>query len=421
MNEAFTSEPLEMNEDLWESALYYTTITSAPTQLMRDGIRKALRAYSNLPEDFQRSSLEAAYGLDPQAFLLEMSQISDVTTTPKHFAMAGLYLARGLPRESDAASDVLQRMRAKFPDWEQNPILTMLNHDLQCTSSKPGVANAGAANSTATAECAHPLPPLRAIFDKSFEPGRTVVYTLQRHNRDYPGLALVRGPDGKFHRNPDGTIFHLSHLARSRTNLPGYITNGNTPQGIFTIVGVSRTKSSGIGQTPFLHTMLPLEASAAEYFHDPALAGTSWTMEMYLKQFPDATAAGWRNYFPMKVAWYAGVAGRSEMLSHGTAMDPSPYVNTPWYPSTPTSGCICAKELWDADGKPLLSDQLALVHAYLEASGVRVPRENGEGIITLQDRGPKGYFVVIELNGKEQPVTLDEVLTEVLAADTGSN
>ena len=423
MHDAFTSEPLAENEDLWESALYATTVMFPGTPEMRDGIRKALRAHTSASLEFQRSAMEAAYGFHPQAFLVEMAQISEDTTTPKLFAMAGLYLARGMPPESGAAVDVLARMRTKFPNWQQDPILTMLNHDLQCVPRVGATPTHDDASTTvAAADCAPVRPPLRAMFSKAFATSATVVYTLQRHNRDYPGIAVVRGPGGRFHRNADGTIFHVTHLARSRTNLPGYITNGNTPQGVFTVDGLSRTKNLGIGQTPFLLTMLPHEADPAKYFHNAALANTSWTQEMYLNLLPAAAAPGepaWRDYLPMRVAWYAGAAGRSEMLSHGTAMDPTGYVGAPWYPTTPTSGCICAKELWDNDGKPLVSEQLALAQAWLEASGVSIPRDKGEAILTLPGGGPTGYFAVIELDQKNQPVTLDEVVTEILAAEEG--
>ena len=48
-------------------------------------------------------------------------------------------------------------------------------------------------------------------------------------------------------------------------------------------------------------------------------------------------------------------------------------------------------------------------------------RDKGEGVITLEDRGPKGYFAVIELADKPQPVTLNDVVTEILAAEAELN
>ena len=43
------------------------------------------------------------------------------------------------------------------------------------------------------------------------------------------GLAIVRDADGRFVRNVDGSLFNVAQYALARTNLPGTITNGNTP------------------------------------------------------------------------------------------------------------------------------------------------------------------------------------------------
>ena len=101
----------------------------------------------------------------------------------------------------------------------------------------------------------------------------------------------------------------------------------------------------------------------------------------------------------MKEAWLAGLAGRDEMLLHGTAVDPAPYRGQPYFPATPTDGCLMAQELWSADGRLLRSDQLALARAFTR-SGV-----------------DRGYLVVVEIDDAMRAVVLADVLPALLAAE----
>lgn len=424
--EAFTTVPLAEKADTWSTALWASTVFPV-TDLQREGVRKALQAYGKLPDEFCRESMEAAYGVDPHAFLVEMLRISEETTSPKHFGMAALYVVRAMP---DARREMFSRMERRFPNWAEDPILIMLFHQ----ALQPGEPTISADTLTTKPETsgmqATQRPPLVPILSRNFAPGFPVIYTLQRKDRSYPGIAVIRRPDGTFLRQPNGQVFSVAQLARSRTNLPGYITNGNTPQGVFSIQGFGRSKSRDIGQTPYIHTFIPYELTPEQYFHtaDAATTGTSWTLARYREMLPDAqtteaatgqAAPAWRDYLSMYTGYYASKAGRGDMLSHGTTVDVNFYPGASWYPHTPTSGCMCAKEIWDrATGRALMSDQLALVLAYLEAAGYTIPRNDPNAVITVP-KGPAGYVVVIELNDKTQPVSLDEVLVDLLTAEKG--
>ena len=72
---------------------------------------------------------------------------------------------------------------------------------------------------------------------------------------------MVRAKDGSFVKAADGSYFSVPQLARSCSNMPGYITNGNTPQGIFKIFGLDVSKSSMIGPTTNIQMVLPYENS----------------------------------------------------------------------------------------------------------------------------------------------------------------
>ena len=120
------------------------------------------------------------------------------------------------------------------------------------------------------------------------------------------GLALVRAADGRFVRDAAGQLFGSPQLALARTGLPGTITNGNTPQGVFTIVGAGTATNPNIGPTPYLHSKLPIEATPAEFEHAEAAPDAAWSEAVYESFLP----ASWRAFLPIKEAWLAGRAGR---------------------------------------------------------------------------------------------------------------
>ena len=101
----------------------------------------------------------------------------------------------------------------------------------------------------------------------------------------------------------------------------------------------------------------------------------------------------------MYQSFYAGLAGRSEIIAHGTTVNPAYYKNQSFYPHTPTVGCLSTKEIWSPiDGKRIESNQQKLVDALKKAGGA------------------DGYVVVIELEDKKQPVTLQEIMPYIKAA-----
>jgi hypothetical protein len=221
-----------------------------------------------------------------------------------------------------------------------------------------------------------------------------VVFSFQRPDRRRVGLAMVRGVDGRFVRNADGSYFNIAHLALALSNLPGTITNGNTPQGLFTIVGAGTATNPWIGPTPYLHSKIPKEATLAEYEH--ANVEGEWNEARYENFLP----LSWRNYFPFKEAWLAGLAGRDDMLLHGTTINPEYYRNDPYYPGTPSAGCLVAMEYWSKeDGRLMHSDQLTLAKAFT-AGGI-----------------DQGYLVVVELDDRATPVNLADVVADIIAAE----
>jgi hypothetical protein len=100
-----------------------------------------------------------------------------------------------------------------------------------------------------------------------------------------------------------------------------------------------------------------------------------------------------KNYEPLFESLYAGMAGRTEIIAHGTTVNPEYYKAQPYFPISPTQGCLCTKEIWSAvDGKRMESDQQKLVDAVKKAGGA------------------DGYCIVIEIDDQQKPVSLKEIL-----------
>ncbi len=238
------------------------------------------------------------------------------------------------------------------------------------------------------------LPPVEDLFGNSFE-HKLVIFSIQRSNRDYPGLLIIRKPDGKFLRDESGKIFSIPQLARAITDLPGYITNGNTPEGILSIQGIDFSKNVFIGPSPNLQLVLPYEVSPQKYFHNE-VTDTVWNKDFYSNLLPDS----WKNYLPIYEAYYAGKAGRNEIIAHGTTIDPEFYKEKSYYPFTPSLGCLTTKELWsDVNGKIVESDQIKLMNAF-----------NDAGV-------DNGYFVVVNIDDQHKPITFNEIENLILNAE----
>ncbi|MDP4283544.1 MAG: hypothetical protein Q8891_03910 [Bacteroidota bacterium] len=366
----------DSTEENWEEAFdamevldYKTPFTKAKVYIAFDSIERR-----SIP--FQRALLELAYTNYPGEFLLQAQALLDKTLAPKIFAMCAEYLVQQ-KKDLQLENKISKTLFAKFDDSiiSVNPILKMLQARLESPKSNP----------------AYPVKKvLKEILTKDFLPNQIVMYSFQRKNRDYPGLVLIRNADGDFITDSSGNIFNIPQLARSITNLPGYLTNGNTPQGIFRMYGFGVSMSSFIGPTANVQLGMPAEISIKKFFDDTTIPDSTWTIDRYQKLIPYKI----RDYQPLYYSYYSGLAGRSDIIAHGTTIDPKFYVGKPYYPLTPTEGCLCTKEIWD--GKRLESDQQKLVNALLRAGGAN------------------GYCVVIELDDKQSAVTLKDILPFIM-------
>ncbi len=334
----------------------------------------ALPTLGQRDAEFQRALLTAAHTLYAAEAAPLIWPLLPQLTASKPFAIAAYTL---LQADGAAADRLLTQVPQQFPAWAEDARLTALMRRLQPSAAVP--------------------PPLPELLAAPLRPGFPALFSLQRPGRQAMGLALVRGADGRFVREAGGPLFTSPQLALARSALPGTITNGNTPQGLFTIVGAGRATNPNIGPTPYLLSKLPVEAGVAEFEHGASGDTATWSEAVYDSFLP----ASWRDWLPIKEAWLAGRAGRDELLLHGTTVNPAYYAGTAYFPGTPQQGCLVSSEDWDpATGGLLASRQLTLAQVYAAAS----PRAD-----------LAGYLIVVELPG-DGPVTPAEVLALVTSA-----
>lgn len=334
---------------------------------------QALPTLAGRDADDQRALLTAARSLYPVEAQAAVQPLLSQLVASKPFAIAAQTLMAANPGYAETVRDLVPR---QFPQWRDDPRLLALMDEL--APSRPA------------------QPPLADLLAAPLRPGLPALYSLQRPGRAFMGLVLVRGADGRFLRDARGRLFAQPQLALARSGLPGTLTNGNTPQGVFTIVGAGTASNPNIGPTPYLHSKLPVEATVAEFEHADA-AGGAWSEAVYESFLP----ASWRGHPGIKEAWLAGRAGRDELLIHGTTLNPAYYAGASYFPGTPQQGCLISSEDWDpATGRLLASRQLSLAQAYAAAG----PRQD-----------LAGYLVVVEVAGAG-PVGLEEAQALVDAA-----
>lgn len=376
LNNIKESLPDTNNQYDFQSAFWPMELILYKTPYVHERLAYAFTKADSCTSEFQRGLVEVSYTNWPDAFRPQVRRLMKYTDSPKVFAICAEYLWRG-GKHPEEKANITALMKRKFDTMQDNPVLMMLKQRLE-------------------EETDPPLPSLTDIFSEQFAPGLTVIYSFQRQERDYPGLVIVRKPDGHFVRDSSGKIFAVSQLARSITNLPFYLTNGNTPQGIFRMSGFGISSSRFIGPTPNIQLSMPYEIPVDSFLISPAPGDTSWDIASYKNLLP----ASWRQYAPIFQSYYAGECGRTAIIVHGTTIDQDYYKGQIYFPQTPSQGCLCAHEVWSpATGQRLESDQQKLDDAV---------RQAGNGI---------GYAVVIDLGDKKSPVKVEEVLPYIMKAE----
>lgn len=349
--------------------------------MIESGFKKLFLSYDGLGFDTKRALLEAVYATYPTQFQSQITTLTVTENAPKLFAMQILYLLRA-NADAIAKEKYINQLIQTFPGYQQNPILTELYKYITLHQSFIELA----------------LPDLNQLLLHQQTHQLVTIYSFQKWNRDYPGLAALQQSNGHFLRDSMGQILLIDQLARAGSNLPYFITNGNTPQGIYSITGTEVSKNLFIGPTPNLQLLMPFEADSA-YWH-MGYDSSKDALTNYLGLLPRE----WANYEPMQESFFAGKAGRSEILAHGTTIDPAYFKDFPFYPISPTLGCLCAKEIWNIfNGRLQESHQLQL------ANGL------------MQQKTQKGLLIVVNIDNEHSPVSKKQIRELIEAYEINQN
>lgn len=365
------SHPLsDSTEDKWEDAFYGLELIHQKNAWVNDKVKFAVSNMQTRSISFQRALLELLFTNYQQTYSRQVKALFETTTNPKIFAMSGEYLLKSAKTISEKKA-LLSLAKKRSATSMPGPLLQQLIFN---------ITNSGRKIIT---------PSFHTFLKKDYLPGNVLMISFQRKNRDYPGLVMIRDADSNFLKDTSENYFSVPQLARSINNLPGYITNGNTPEGILRMDGFDVSKGSMIGPTTNVQLTMPFEYNAFHFYRDSTLSDTIGNISLYKNLLPK----NFRNYYPIQQSFYSGKAGRTEIIAHGTTIDPGYYSGLLYYPLTPTMGCLCTKEIWSAqNGKRLESDQQLLVNAIVAAGG------------------PDGYAIVINIDDKQVPVTLKDIL-----------
>jgi len=186
------------------------------------------------------------------------------------------------------------------------------------------------------------------IFLKhSFLPNQAVIVSFQYADRNIPGYLMIRLNNGKWLSDKYNKPYQFQQLARSITNMPYYLTNGNTPQGLYKLTGFDSSNNNWIGPTTNLQMLMPFEKDGKNNFFETR------NVEQEYKKLLGSLADKnnlWQSY-------EAGKIGRTEIIAHGTTIPTDFYKSTTYFPCTPSLGCLCSPEIWDDNGKRIMSIQ----------------------------------------------------------------
>ncbi|CAN5136808.1 hypothetical protein BH20BAC1_BH20BAC1_13600 [soil metagenome] len=361
----------DSTEENWEEAFNGMELLIFKTPLTKVKIEEAFSGIQNRSIHFQTSLVEAVYALYPTAYEEEVFTLLQSTNDLTVFAMCTEYILQQNP-PAEKLHQLSRFLQSHFTFDQSDPIYTAVLQSIEGAKSG-GKAFISKQN-------------LKLLLSPGFLRGNILMYSFQRKDRDYPGLVLVRNAYGGFSTDSTGQVFHVPQLARSISNLPFYFKGGNTPQGIFLMYGFGVSMSSFIGPSANIQMVMPVELSIRKFLRDSAIYDSVWHIDYYKSLLP----AKFLDCLPLYESYTAGAIGRNEIIAHGTAIDPEYYTDQVYYPLTPSRGCLCTKEIWN--GNRLSSDQQKLVNALLKAGGAN------------------GYCVVIEIDDKKEPVTLEDIL-----------
>lgn len=309
----------------WQGAFWAMQLMLYKPEKFLKLIPSFIQNLSSGSDEYQRSFLEMLYTLYPNDFKKNINKEWRRLSNAKNQAMALEYLALNSIQPNIKRTDKIFQT-----GWYESYI----NRRNKITS----------------------VEVMEKDFkDFTFLPGKVIICSFQSSDRNTPGYAMIRKQDGTWLTDINNLPVKIPQLARSISNLPYYLTNGNTPQGLFRVTGTDISENKWIGPTTNIQMVLPFE-------NDHQFFQGSKDYEVYYKTLLGEKLS---KVDALNEAFYAGKLGRSEIIAHGTTIDPEFYRGQKFYPCTPSLGCLCSPEIWDEDGRISYSAQQQILDALI--------------------------------------------------------
>lgn len=304
-------------------------------------LRKIFQARNVIKDAYVITAMEIAYAVFPYEFMEDIDSISKKSTNKRILSLAYLYLHRNakvpkslLQKLNSQKSDSLIHSAIRFPFQEKESI-----------------------------------PALEDLLYLKLERPEWVLYIFRVGER---GELILRDPNGNFFQKEE-KIHSFPVYARSVTNLPSFFPMGDTPSGIYRILGITNSSNPRIGPVPVIQLGLPFEITVSSFF--PGFEAV-WSRVVYSRFLPE----NWKDVTQMYQTYQAGMNGRTNIWIHGATLDPKKFFRDSENSlHTPTFGCISLPEKWEK-GNLVESKQLDLVSIWLS---------EGKSI--------SGYAIVIDL------------------------
>ena len=322
INQTVFLTPTKKNATNWAKALWGMGLMLYKPKGFSVKIIPIIAQLNKQSPGFQYAFLQMLYTLYPTKFATQIQPIWQQLGTAKTQAIALEYLAQ----------NHIYNLQTARPDTLAEHLQTYI------TNQKKIVAQ----------------PQQNDFLDTTFLPGKWVLCSFQNRNRNYPGYAMIRTNKHTWLCDGMGKVYRFPQLARSITNLPYYLTNGNTPQGLYQLNGCDTSNNQFIGSTTNIQMLLPFEAGDIPFFKPNNIEQAA---DIYAKMLSPKLSA----YHQLWQSFTAGKLGRTEVIAHGTAINPLLYKNQQYYPHTPSLGCLCSPELWNDNNQTIYSFQQLLV------------------------------------------------------------
>ncbi len=361
----FNSELSSDTEADWQSLFREIGLVYYKNDKIHNAIKKGISFTPSASLSFVKSLVETIIILYPTEYSDFVRNLWNNTNDPTLFA----YCSHHLLNCCDLSSEIVsEELLTRFPNWENIPQFKFMKYYLVNPNTK--------------------TPDLSELLSHDFMNGKTIIYSLHRKDRTFSGITIIKKPDGSFVKNENDSIFYVKQLAKSVSGLPGYLSQGDTPQGIFSIVGFYVSPTESIGPTANVLTRIPFEVSTQLFYH-----GRVDKKNFIKSDYKDLLPENWKNYFPMYESFYAGKTGRRKIVMHGSVDDLSFYEGQAYYPLTPSKGCLTTKEIWsEVDGRNIESEQSKLMNAFFSTGNI------------------KGFLVVVNIDDKEEDIKIEDIL-----------